>query len=391
MNGNLPFVVFGDAWGPHPVSMQHIVVRLARAHPLLYVNTFGLRRPRLTAYDARLAWQKIRDWSSPKTGARAGGIYNVHYCSPFLLPFNNIGSVRRWNRRMVVRAVRRELKEHDIDSPVLMVSYPSGAEAVGGLNERLLIYYIMDQYAELPGVDREYVADLEKILLARADLVFVTSRELQREKNGEKAPAVLLPHGVDFEHFHSAVNPQGPAPKELSRLPRPLLGFFGLVAPWVDADLLDHVARAFPQASVVLIGPAWFDRPMASARSNVHWLGPRTYAELPRYAAHFDVGLIPFRRDRLTSYVNPLKLLEYLALGLPVVSTPLPDLASFKGLVHEAETADDFTDLIGVALAEGTPEHRKERFARASKESWDARVSTLLQHIKSALRARTCS
>src|SRR5207249_4443843 len=156
----------------------------------------------------------------------------------------------------------------------------------------------------------------------------------------------------------------GPQPRELQHLPGPLLGFFGTLAPWIDTELLKQVARAFPHGSIVLIGPVWIDCEIPNL-PNVHWLGPRSYADLPRYAAHFDVGLIPFRINTLTAYVNPLKLLEYLALGLPVVSTPLPDLSCFADVVHQATNHDDFVDQVRLALDNRSPEQRQQCFARA--------------------------
>src|SRR5262249_54327978 len=142
--------------------------------------------------------------------------------------------------------------------------------------------------------------------LTHADLILVSSMSLQFSKKGKKGPTVYLPHGVDFDLFHSAADPRGPVPQELTSLPRPVLGFFGLLAPWIDTDLLRSLAIALPQASVVLIGPAWSDFHVPDGIRNLHWLGPRAYSEVPRYAAHFDVGLIPFRQDRLTAHVNPL-------------------------------------------------------------------------------------
>jgi glycosyltransferase involved in cell wall biosynthesis len=388
MNAKPPFVVFGDEWGLHPTSTQHLVRRLANLYPLLYVNTIGLRPPRWSLYDVRRAWGKARQWMFPNKNWSANVLPKAHLYSPVLVPFNTVGLIRRWNRRTLVRGLWRQLRLHAFEAPLLFVSSPIGAEVVGAVGERLLIYYVTDQYADLPGVYRDYIEDLEQTLLAEADLIFVTSVELQREKSGRKTPALLLPHAVDFEHFHSAAEPLGSVAEELRPLPRPLLGFFGLLAPWVDVNLLEQLARAFPEASVVLIGPRWSDCPVPKGAPNLHWLGPRSYEDLPRYAAHFDVGLIPFRQDRLTACVNPLKLLEYLALGLPVVSMPLPDLGRFADVVYQADTPEDFVGQVKLALTDCMPERRQQRFTLAAGQSWEARVTTLQHHIESTLRQR---
>jgi glycosyltransferase involved in cell wall biosynthesis len=382
-------VIFGDEWGLHPTSVQYLARGLAKSYPLLYVNTFWQRRPRLSLNDAQRAWHKVCRLASTKDRRSTPNIAGLHFHSPALIPFKPVRPVRNWNRRMLVKGIQQQLLLHGFEAPILFAALPLGAEVVGALGERLLIYYVMDEYAAMPGVYSEYIKDLETLMLAEADLIFVTSSKLQEEKNGRKTPAVLLPHGVDFEHFHSAATATARVPEELRHLPRPLLGFCGTLAPWVDPDILTQVSRAFPRGSVVLIGPQWIDFSMPKCLPNLHWLGPRPYSDLPSYAAHFDVGLIPFRQDRLTAYVNPLKLLEYLALGIPVVSTPLPDLARFEGLVLQAKTADDFIDQVKLALADRAPERRMNRFALAAGESWEARVNTLQRHIEIALRRRT--
>jgi glycosyltransferase involved in cell wall biosynthesis len=386
-----PMVVVGDEWGLHPTSVQHLTRRLVQTRPVLYANTFCHRRPSWSRDDASRAWAKLRLWFSSNGNTHHGVSSNLHFCSPVSIPFLPVGPIRSWNKRQLIGGLREQIKVNNFENPILFVALPFGAEAVGRLGERLLIYYVMDQYSAMPNVYADYLEELEQAMLSQADLIFVTSRNLLQEKNGSKTPAVLLPHGVDFEHFHSAVQPLGEVPEELRDLPRPILGFHGVLAPWVDTEILERVCQAFSEASIVLIGPEWIDFPVSKGLPNLHRLGMRTYAELPRYAAHFDVGLIPFRQDRLTAYVNPLKLLEYLALGLPVVSTPLPDLAPYANVLYQASTPDDFVDQVKVALQDREPKRREQRFALAAEESWEARVSTLEGYIEGALRERKSS
>lgn len=388
-NENCPFAVFGDEWGLHPTSVQHLARGLSKNHPLLYVNTFWQRRPRLNWNDARRAWHKLRMIASSRPHHSGCPLPGAHFYSPPVIPLKPSVAVRRCNRYLLQSGVRQQLQKHKLENPALFVTLPFAAEALGTLDERLVIYYITDQYSAMPDVCREYIEDLEQALLSESDLIFVTSRELLKEKNGKKSPARLLPHGVDFDHFHSAVAAPSPIPEELQHLPRPLLGFYGTLAPWVDAELVRQLSRAFPQASIVLIGPVWIEFSIPRDLPNVYWIGPRSYKELPAYAAHFDVGLIPFRQNTLTAYVNPLKLLEYLALGLPVVSTPLPDLDFFSDVVSIASSADDFIDRVREALQDDSAERRVQRFAAAAAESWDARVNLIEQFVQDSLRKQT--
>lgn len=391
LNAKLPFVVFGDEWGLHATSTQHLARRLAQTNPMLYVNAWGGRAFRWNLYDVRRAWNKLGQWISSNHKVPADGLPNAHFFSPVVIPIPGFGPVRHWNKRWLVRGLRRQMEELNLESPVLFVSSPVGAEAVGGIGERLLIYYVTDEYVQMPGVHFDYMAELERTLLDRADLIFVTSVGLQHRKKGKKAQPVLLPHGVDFEHFHSAADPLCSMPEELQQLPRPILGCFGLLSSWIDFGLVEHLARMFPKASVVLIGRRWGDTDVPTNLPNVHWLGPRPYKDLPRYGAHFDVGLIPFQQNRLTSCVNPLRLLEYLALGLPVVSTPLPDLSRFADLVFQAENPNEFVQKVELALADRGRQRREQRWDLAAKESWDARMTMLWRHIEDALRPQRVS
>jgi len=381
----LPFVVFGDDWVSHVTIVHHIVRLLSKTNPILYVNGLGTRSPRWNVYDLRRAAVKLKQWLLPNGCGAQSGLPNGHVYSPFVIPLNSVGLVRRRNQRTLRRDVGHLLKTHGLDAPILLVAHPSGGEVVGAIGERLLIYLVMDDYQEMPGVDRNYLHDLERTLLAQADLIFATSTKLQERKSGKKAQALFLPHGVDFDHFRSAADCS--VPQEMKHLQRPLIRMYGTLAPWVDSDLLVQVARAFPQASVVLIGTRT-DFPLPEHVPNLHWLGARPYAELPRYAAHFDVGLIPFRCNELTAHVNPLKLLEYLALGLPVVSTPLPDLSRFAEHIYIADGREDFVHNVKLALDDDTPARCQQRIELAARERWETRVETLLQHVEKALDRR---
>lgn len=383
-NANCSFVIFGDEWGLHPTSVQHLARRLAKNHPLLYVNTFWQRRPHWNLNDARRAWHKLRMITS--RGPKSDVVPGIHFYSPPVVPLQPRSWVRNCNRCLLKTGVRNQLRMHGLEKPVTFVTLPFAAEALGGLDERLVIYYVTDQYSAMPDVCRNYIEDLEKALLSEADLIFVTSKELLKEKDGRKSRAKLLPHGVDFDHFYSAVESPRGIPPEMEHLPRPVIGFCGTLAPWVDAELIAQLAHAFPHTSIVLIGPVWIDFSIPRDFPNVHWLGPRSYQDLPAYAAHFDVGIIPFRQNSLTAYVNPLKLLEYLALGLPVVSTALSDLSSFAEVVSVASTAEEFIEKVRTALDDHSPDRRLQRFAVAAGESWDSRVSVIEQEVQTALR-----
>ena len=154
----------------------------------------------------------------------------------------------------------------------------------------------------------EALAEIEAGLLRRADAVVVSAERLFRSKSPANPRTFLVRHGVDYDHFRGALAPETRVPDEIAALPRPILGYFGLIArDWVDVDLLVHVALRFPDASLVMLGKATMDVSRLEGLPNVHLLGRKPYAELPAYCKGFDVALIPFPISEVTLNANPLK------------------------------------------------------------------------------------
>jgi hypothetical protein len=203
---------------------------------------------------------------------------------------------------------------------------------------------------------------------------------LQEAKKGWNPNTILVTHGVDYEHFSRAVREDLPCPPDIADIPHPRLGFFGLIRDWVDLDLLAEVARKRPDWHIVMIGDADSTVDLAPYRAlpNMHFLGRRPYADLPAYCKAFDVGLIPFKINELTKAVNPIKLREYLAAGLPVVSTPLPEVRLCDALVSLADDPATLVASTAACLREGGPESRFRRSDSVRTETWPQKVSWIL-------------
>ena len=171
--------------------------------------------------------------------------------------------------------------------------------------------------------------ELERQLIRKADLVIVSSEKLRATKSAYNPGTVLVRHGVALDHFREALLPGTRVPDDIAALPRPILGYFGLMAEdWIDIDLMAHVARHFSSGSMVLLGKVTTDLSPALRHhpSNVHVLGRKPFADLPSYCKGFDVAINPFPLNEVTLNSNPLKVREYLAAGLPVVSTRIPEV-----------------------------------------------------------------
>lgn len=247
------------------------------------------------------------------------------------------------------------------------------------LPRRAAVYDCNDNHLAFPGTPAWARGYLERVVRG-VDAVVVSSPLLR----AEVAPftprrIVEIGNGVDVALFErAAATPRLPA--EMAALPRPIIGYAGALAEWIDLDLMEHVARAFPHATLVLVGPAVGPNVRPAERfaslPNVRWLGAKPHDELPHYVAAMDVCLIPFRITPLTWGVNPNKLWEYFALGKPVVCTDFsPFVHDFAHLAHVAAMPAAFTDAITAALAQ--PGDATARRAAARARDWSTSAKAM--------------
>jgi glycosyltransferase involved in cell wall biosynthesis len=252
---------------------------------------------------------------------------------------------------------------------------PGVADYVGTLGESLAVYYCVDEWSMFSYIDRDRTVAAERMLLDRVDCVFAINHALAENKRAINPETHVSPHGVDHALFASAFDAATRVPDDLAGLPRPIIGFYGTLQDWVDLELVAHVARRHPDWSVVLIGQSLVDTGAVNRLANVHLFGRRQHHELPAYCKGFDVGLIPYRIDERMTYVNPIKLREYLSAGVPVVSTAVPEVRRYERWCAVAGDPDGFVRAIEEALAGDSPERRRERSRIMEGETWRARVA----------------
>lgn len=385
----LDIVCFSVDWDQDPLSKHHIMRRLAGPNRVLWVNSIGLRRPALNAGDAARAARKLRDfWGSRLREALPG----LHVLSPLALPFHGNPAADAVNKRMLARQVRAAMGGLGMRDPVLWAFLPSAEPLAGRLGERLLVYHITDDFTQFAGHPAAEIERMERGLVARADLVIASARRLAEVKSFGGKTVHVVGHGVEHAHFARALA-MGRAglPPDIAALPRPVIGFYGEINEWIDTRMLAKLAKARPRWSLALIGriAAGADGvgPLL-ALPNVRWLGPKRFDELPAYCAAFDVALIPMKQNELTRSVNPLKLREYLAAGVPVVSAPLPEVQPYGDVVRFAATAGEHVAKIEELLRIDRKAEAPRLSARVAAESWDARVGEISRLVEAAL-ART--
>jgi len=257
------------------------------------------------------------------------------------------------------------------------------------LQPQVTIYDCMDELSAFRGAPPELI-ERERQLLGRADVVFTGGHSLYEAKRELHDNAHPFPSSVDVAHFAAARRPQHD-PDDQAEIPRPRLGFYGVIDERLDIELIDALAKAKPDWQIVLIGPVVKIDPTAlPQRDNIHYLGGKTYDELPQYLAGWDVAIMPFALNESTRFISPTKTPEYLAGGRPVVSTPIHDVVRTygdTGIVRIADSVEAFVAACEAALADA--EDRDSLLARADDilgdMSWDHTWALMKEKIQCAM------
>jgi UDP-galactopyranose mutase len=266
---------------------------------------------------------------------------------------------------------------------------PMALRFTADLQPDLCIYDCMDELSAFRNAPQPLV-DLERSLLARADVVFTGGRSLFQAKRSRHPNCHLFPSSIEFDHFARARSSQCTQPPDQAGIPHPRVGFFGVVDERTDLELLAQLAARRPDLHLVCIGPVVKIDPATLPRPpNIHWLGFKSYAELPEYLSGWDAGFMPFALNEATRFISPTKTPEFLAAGVPVCSTPIADVVTpygDNGLVEIAADAAQFSEKIDLLLKRDGGEWLRGVDAHLRDMSWDRTWSEMRALIESACR-----
>jgi glycosyltransferase involved in cell wall biosynthesis len=362
--------------------------RFARAgNRVLFVNSISMGLPSVGSPDfiAKIK-RKLRSYARFVRRAEDG----IIVVSPAVIPFYSNHFIRRLNRWLLVLQIRLLMIAFDLRNPILWIAIPTAREVVGRLGECFLVYQVSDKY-EANKMDHAtgggVIADMHRELLDRAAIVYYSGRKLfEEERAAAGAPVAvmkLLEQAVDFEHFAAATSSIGlPVPQDIARIPGPRLGYFGAIETWLlDQDLISYVASRRPEWHWVLMGLR-SSRLRVEDFPNVHYLGSKRYAELPEYAAQFDVCVLPWVTDNdFVNHGSPIKVREYLATGKPVVITPLYEYERLDGILRIARSYDDFISQVEDALTRDSESRKQARQQSMRDATWDRRAEEVSKDI----------
>lgn len=396
MLANHSIICFGgeDWWYHHPHSKAHLMRRFARAgNKVIFLNSISMGLPSLGHKDIlpRIS-RKLRSYSKLARQTAEG----ITVVSPASLPFFGSSAARAINRGLLRSQIQRLTANRGFSKPILWIAIPTAAEMIGCFDESLVIYHISDKYDANSmdhATDPAAIRRLHEKAIAGADIIFYSGRKLLSEATSGRERSYLLEQAVDFDHW-AGLNRRVSTgdlqiAAEIERIPRPRLGYFGAIEPWlVDQELIKKAARERPDWQWIFIGNLSRGLEIESL-PNTHFLPPVAYDDLPSYAAGFDVCVLPWETQQaFTSYGSAIKVREYLATGKPVVIAPLPEYEPMADVLRIGRNRDQFLSLVADALNETDEVAARDRQAAVATGTWDARAEWVSQLIEKKLSER---
>jgi glycosyltransferase involved in cell wall biosynthesis len=296
---------------------------------------------------------------------------------------------KRW-----LGGIRHAARIAGIEAPILWICRPEMGFSIGQLGEQFSIYHIVDEYLGYTGVtgaDKERLAGQEADVLDKVDLSIAASPELVEAKTGPGRDMVLLENGVSSRQFENA-RKSGVTPDDMESIPRPRLGYSGLIGKRLNLDLMADVAQKRTDWSIVFIGKVDTRECLEKishlkSLPNVHFLGEKRPEDVATYITGLDVGLLPYAINLETQHISPIKMYEYWAAGKPVVGTGIPAVRRNSSAVGIADTADDFVSEVDQTLSSFDQAGRRRLIELASENTWQSRVDQVSAEIRTRLKS----
>jgi polysaccharide pyruvyl transferase CsaB len=348
---------------------------------------FRFQRPQqIAAQFARLGhrvfWISPARWMPPTSEQRYEAIalrenlWEIHLRGQ--RPELYTGHMTAEEAQSITGCVQKLYEDFHIAESCAILQFPYWRKAGLGLREQFgakILYDCMDDWQNWtaePRISEENLAE-ERRLARECDVLVVTSQEFLERQQAAGLKPILARNGADFDFFAS------PRSNDLLvGVPKPIVGYYGAIADWFDLELVTKLAQSRPQYSFVLIGQVHgVDVSKLESLPNVRLLGEKNYREIPLYLSHFNVCLIPFRLNKLTKGVDPVKMYEYFSQGKSVVATDMAELAQSTDLLYIGKNLVDFASKVDHAIQERDPQLQKRRIAYAAANTWGARVETM--------------
>jgi len=299
------------------------------------------------------------------------------------LPLSGFVPFLALNQSIVKWKIGRLTRRLGISRPMVVVGSAISLPILESLNPSMILYHCSDDYTRNEAFPKSYIT-LEKKLSTKADLVICTAETLRVAKASLNKHTYAVTNGAQIEHFMRTQAQDISVANEIATLPKPVIGYIGTLFEWVDQEMLAFAAMQRPEWSFVLIGPKTVDISRLQRLPNVHILGPKPYDSLATYLKGFSVATIPFVIHDVTLRASPVKFYEYLASGVPIVATKLPDLEPFGDITSLIETKEEFLEALDNEVNGDTVEKRKARMERVKSHSWEAKFREIDRLVEQA-------
>lgn len=382
-------LVFSDDWGRHPSSCQHLVGEMLGEFPVVWVNTIGMRTPKLDWVTMRRAAEKLAGWVGRKPDSAGSGVLAAERAplaqpadspmvvSPRMWPWFTRAHDRRFNRHLLASQLRALIAA--LPPPVVAITtIPITADLPGVLDVAKWVYYCVDDFSQWPGLDGATMAQMDDSMIAAANELVAVSEQLRSHIHARGRDSSLLTHGVHLSHWLNA-DAAATASSTLAGISGPIALFWGVIDGRMDVEWLARLATCEPKLSIVLAGPMQNPDPTLLGINGLHLLGPVPFAELPTLAARADVLVMPYIDAPVTRAMQPLKLKEYLATGRPVVVRDLPATHEWADCMDVANDAEQFVAAVGARLDGKLTDAQVDARRRLADESWSAKARQFAQ------------
>lgn len=360
-------------------SKYHIATRLARDNRVFFINSISLRTPSVTSHDFKRVIAKISGFFKGVKQVRK----NIFVYTPIVIPFQKYSFVRFMNNIIMTFQIKSIMRKFNIKRPAVWTFLPNSLGAIRSIQRRGLVYYCVDDMSAFKGVPADIINRLDSEMTKEADIVFAVSRELFQEKKAINENTFYSPHGVDFELFNRALTEKNIVrPADIEDIGHPIIGFYGLISgDWIDYDLVRFLAQKRPEWSFVFVGKIDAVKEEPPKANNIYYLPVKPYEELYKYSRFFDVAMLPFNINKLTTHSHPLKILEYLSAGKPVVSIIIPEVMKYADVIEIAGRYEEFLDKIEKSLKLNDRNAVESRVRFASGSSWEKRFDEIQKAI----------
>ncbi|HCD33974.1 MAG TPA: hypothetical protein DER01_16305 [Phycisphaerales bacterium] len=372
-------VVFSDDWGRHPSSCQHLVNELIHDMPALWVNTIGMRLPRITASDIKKIAGKLKQWTQPKTDSTPLPA-NLRVINPLMYPGFRNGLQRRVNAQLLSRQINRQLDTQTSKQRIAITTIPVVADLVGKLNVDHWVYYCVDDFSVWPGLDSSVMQAMEEQLVRQVDRVIAVSDNLVKRLEQWTPQIDLLTHGIELDHWQTQTTNPSPAWAQRHNSEMIFL-FWGLIDPRLDTQWCLKLAA---YGKLVLVGPVQSIDPKLAEHPNIVLPGSCAYADLPSLAQHADVLVMPYADLPVTRAMQPLKFKEYLATGKPIVARNLPGILDWQDCADLVADDETFITRVVQRSVGGLPALQQQARNRLQNETWQCKAQQLKQHLHAA-------